>query len=313
MVRNLYPPGTVFLIVTSRTLIVSSSLAAWALGGSACVVSVEHKGQIETVEKRFTVSKPVELKLTTFDGAIEVRSWDRQEILVQVEKRGQDKDALSKIDILTDQKDDVVSVEARTTKNSTSFGIGYFVSTSAKLIASVPRNTNLSIRTADGGVVVERVTGRAEIHTGDGAIRVTETSGELLAETSDGSMQIEDVTGRVEARTNDGSIRISGTPSALRARSGDGSIVLRVRSGASMTEDWMLATGDGSISVELPDGFAAQIEADPGSDGRVRNDLTLAGLTGGDREKRVLTGALGQGGKRLTIRTADGTIRLMNY
>ena len=77
--------------MTSRALIVSSSLAACALGGSACVVSVEHQGQIESVEKRFTVSKTVELKLTTFDGAIEVRSWDRPEILVQVEKRGQDK------------------------------------------------------------------------------------------------------------------------------------------------------------------------------------------------------------------------------
>ena len=312
MVRNLDPPGTVFLIVTSRALI-ASSLAACTIGGSACVVSVEHKGQIETVEKRFAVSSTVQLKLTTFDGAIEVRSWDRPEILVQVEKRGQDKDALGKIEILTDQKADVVSVEARTTRPGTSFGIGYFVSTSAKLIASVPRNTNLSIRTADGSVVVERVTGRAEIHTGDGSVRVTETAGELLAETGDGSMQIEDVAGRVEARTSDGSIRISGTPTALRARSGDGSIVLRVRDGAAMTEDWMLATGDGSISVELPDGFVAQIEADPGSDGRVRNDLKLADMTGGTREKRILTGALGLGGKRLTIRSTDGTIRLTNY
>ena len=58
-------------------------------------------------------------------------------------------------------------------------------------------------------MVVERVTGRAEIHTGDGSIRVTETSGELLAETSDGNMQIDDVSGRVETRTGDGSIRLT--------------------------------------------------------------------------------------------------------
>jgi hypothetical protein len=45
----------------------------------------------------------------------------------------------------------------------------------------------------------------------------------------------------------------------------------------------------------------------------VRNDLKLANVVGGDREKRMLTGALGEGGKHLTIRTADGTIRLTNY
>jgi hypothetical protein len=99
----------------------------------------------------------------------------------------------------------------------------------------------------------------------------------------------------------------------VRARSGDGSIVLRIRSGAVMAEDWMVATSDGSITIELPDGFNAEIEADPSSDGRVRNDLTLASLSGGTRESRPLKGTLGQGGRRLTVRTGDGSIRLTNY
>src|SRR6186713_1707622 len=144
VVRNLNPAGTVLKGVTSRFL-ACASLTAVALGAPACVMNVDHEGTIERVEKRFTVEKIAELHLYTFDGAIEVRSWDRPEVVVQIEKRGQDKDALGKIEILTDQKDDVVSVEARTTKQGSSFGIGYFVSTSAKLVASVPRNTNLAI------------------------------------------------------------------------------------------------------------------------------------------------------------------------
>jgi DUF4097 and DUF4098 domain-containing protein YvlB len=300
--------------VTSRALL-ASCLAAATIGGPACVVNVDHEGQIEREDKRFAVSKtPADLRLTTFDGAVEVRSWDRPEVLVQIEKRGPDKESIAKIEILSEQKGDIIQVEARHTKTSSPFvGIGFFLSPSAKLIASVPRNTNVTIRTSDGAVVVSRVTGRVEIKTGDGSVRVAETAGELLAETGDGSIQIDDVTGKVEARTGDGSIRLSGTPSSLRARSGDGSIWLRIRSGAAMADDWMVATGDGSISIELPDGFAAQVEADPGSDGRVRNDLKLEGLTGGTREKRLLTGALGAGGRRLSIRTGDGTIRLTSY
>jgi hypothetical protein len=80
-----------------------------------------------------------------------------------------------------------------------------------------------------------------------------------------------------------------------------------------MTDDWMVDTGDGPISLELPDGFAAEIEADPGSDGRVRNDLVLANVTGGTRDKRILKGTLGSGGKRLVIHTGDGTIHLTRY
>jgi hypothetical protein len=290
------------------------ALAALVLAGPACVVSVDHEGLIQRVEKRFAVgSAPVDLRLDTFDGAVEVRSWDRPEVLVQIDQRGQDKAAIEKIEVRADQKGNAIEVEVRHPGRTTFVGLGVFISTSAKLIASVPRHTNLTIRSGDGSVTLERVDGRADIRTEDGSIHVVETGGELVAETGDGSIQIEDVTGRVEARTGDGSIRLSGTPGSVRARSGDGSIVLRVRNGAVMTDDWTVDTGDGSISVELPDGFAARIEADPGSDGRVRDDLGLEHVTGGTRDRRALTGTLGQGVHRLIVRSGDGTIRLTNY
>jgi hypothetical protein len=311
MVRNLCAAGTVLKGVTSR-LLACASLTAMALGAPACVVNVDHEGAIERVEKRFTVEKIAELHLYTFDGAVEVRSWDRPEILVQIEKRGQDKDAIAKIEVLSEQKGDRLQVEARHTAK-TRFVWGVFHSPSARLIANVPRQTNLIVRTGDGNVVVERVTGKAEIRTSDGSIRMTETAGSLQAETTDGSVRLDDVSGRVEARTGDGTIQLTGTPDVVRARSGDGSIVLRIRSGAVMAEDWMVATSDGTITIELPDGFNAEIEADPSSDGRVRNDLALASATGGTRESRLLKGTLGQGGRRLTVRTGDGSIRLTNY
>jgi hypothetical protein len=75
----------------------------------------------------------------------------------------------------------------------------------------------------------------------------------------------------------------------------------------------MVATADGSVTLELPSDFAAQIEADPGSDGRVRSDFVLANMTGGTRESRALTGTLGSGGKKLSVKTGDGTIRLAQY
>lgn len=312
MARNIRSPYPVSLVVTSRIL-ATAGLAVAVVGAQACVVSMDHEGTIERLDKRFTVDKVSDLNLISFDGNIEVRSWDKPEVLVQVEKRGQDKDVVSKIEILSEQKDNKILVEARYSGKTGFIGFGVYHSPSARLIASVPRNINLTIRTSDGAVVVERVNGRTEIKTGDGAIRASEVSGELVAETADGSIQIDDVSGRIEARTGDGSIRLSGTPSALRARSGDGSIVLRIRNGATMTEDWMVATSDGSVTIELPDGFNAEIEAEPSSDGRVRNDLSLADATGGTRESRTLKGRLGSGGKRITLRTGDGTIRLTNY
>jgi hypothetical protein len=287
-------------------------LTATVLMTTACAINIDQEGYIAREEKRFPAETVVDLHLYTFDGGVEIRSWDRPEVLVEIEKRGQDQEAVSKIQVLGERTGNRIQIEARH-PGKRSFVVGSFTTPSARFIVSVPRKTNLVVRSGDGSINVERVTGRLELRTSDGGIRTLETSGELLAETGDGTIQLEEVGGRVEVRTNDGSLRVTGVPAVLRARSGDGSVFVRVRRGAVMTEDWMIATGDGPVSVELPDGFDADIEADPGSDGRARSDLTLVNVSGGTRDERVLRGRLGQGGHRLVLRTADGGIRLTNY
>jgi hypothetical protein len=287
-------------------------LTATVAMSTGCAFNIDQQGYIAREEKRFPAEAVVDLHLYTFDGGIEVRSWDRSEVLIEIEKRGQDQEAVSKIQILADRTGNRIQIEARH-PGTRSFAIGRFTSPSARFIVSVPRKTNLVVRSGDGPILVERVSGRLELRTSDGSIRTLETSGELLAESGDGTIQLEEVGGRVEARTNDGSLRVTGTPAALRARSGDGSVMVRIRRGAAMTEDWMVTTEDGSVSVELPEGFDADIEADPGSDGRARSDLTLVNVSGGTRSERVLRGRLGQGGHRLLLRTGDGSINLTNY
>jgi len=294
-------------------LLSASVLTAAVICGQACDFNIDHQAYIERDEKRFAADKSLELHLYTFDGPIEIRSWDRPEAVIEIEKRGQNKEAVAKIQIIAEQNGNRIQIEARHPGSGSFVGIGRFTSPSAKFIANVPRKINVVVRTGDGSIVAERLDGRIELRTNDGTIRAVETAGQLLAETGDGSIQLEEVSGRVECRTRDGSLRITGTPSVLRARSGDGQVVVRIRNGAVMAEDWMVATDDGSISVELPDGFNASVEADPGSDGRARSELTLADTTGGTRSDRVLRGRLGQGGKKLVLRTGDGTIRITNY
>jgi hypothetical protein len=296
-------------LAASGLLLCASSLTAL----TACRINVDNQGFIEREQKRFAVEGVVELSLYTFDGAVEVRGWDRPEVVVEIEKRAEDKEAVDKITVLAEQTGKKIQIDVRHSGSRTFVGIGSFTSPSARLIVNAPHKINLEVRTADGNIVVERLEGKLELRTADGRIRATESGGDLLAESGDGSLTLEDVMGRVEARTEDGGITVSGVPGAVRARSGDGSIALRIRRGAVMTEDWMVATSDGSISAELPDDFNAMIEADPGSDSRARSDLVLADAVGGTREQRSLRGRLGAGGKTFVLRTGDGSIRLTQY
>lgn len=280
---------------------------------TACAINVDNQGHIEREDKRYVVEGVADLHLSTFDGVIEVRGWDRNDITVEIEKRGQDKDIVDRIEVLAEQKGSTITVDVRYSGSTNYIGIGSFTSTRARLIVNAPRRVNVIARSGDGNIVVDRLEGRLELKTSDGTVRAVETAGELLIESGDGSIQLEDVTGVVEARTDDGTVRVSGVPTSLRVRSGDGSIVLRVRRGAVMSQDWLVTTRDGSIVAELPEDFNALIDAEPGSGDRARSDLELTDLVGGTREQRTLRGKLGAGGRTLTLRTGDGNIRVTNY
>ena len=293
-------------------------VGATVVTSAACRMDIDSQAFIEREEKRFPAEALVELNVSTFDGSVQIRSWDRPEVMVEIEKRGQDKDAVGKISVTAEQKGNQITVDARHTGRTTMIGIGHFTSTSAKLIISVPRKCNIIARTADGAMSLDRVEGKLDLRKGDGSIKVTEGKGDVMVETADGTLTLDDVAGHVEARTRDGSVRVSGTPGALRVRTGDGSVTLRIRDGAQMTDDWMIDTGDGSVTAELPAGFNAAIDADPGSGGRVHSDFPLASasgvkITSKSRERGAVSGQLGTGGKHLTLRTGDGTIRITNY
>lgn len=301
-------------VLTGMDRLFPAVLALTLVSAGGCSVNLDSEGFIEHVEKRFPATGVVDLHVNTFDGAIEIRSWDRAEVYIDVQKRGQDKQAVDQIEVIAEQTGNRIQIEARRPGSGSVFiGFGSFTSPTARIVANIPRDTNLMVRSGDGSILVERVNGRLELRTDDGSIKTLETAGDLLAESRDGPIHLEEIEGRVEARTSDGSVRLTGTPAVVRARSEDGGITMRIRRGAAMTADWMIATADGSITMELPDDFDADIEAEPGSDGRARSELTLIEVTGGTRAERTLRGQLGKGGHRLTLRTNDGSIRLNRY
>jgi hypothetical protein len=272
------------------------------------VITADAGKYVERVDKQFAVSGTPDLTLSTFDGSIEVRAWDKPEVQVVIEKRGATKEAVDTIEIQTEQNGNQVSVTARVPK-SESFGIHFNNFRSAKLIVSAPANANIAARSGDGSIDVERITGRFELRSGDGSIRGRDLDGDIKAHTGDGSIKLEAVNGTLDVSTGDGAVSAEGRFTAVRARTGDGSVVIRAANGSSPTDDWNLTTGDGSIVLELPDTFNGELDAHTG-DGTVRmTDVTLSNVTG-TISKHTVRGRLGSGGRAVKVRTGDGSITL---
>lgn len=272
-----------------------------------CVV-VDSQGHITRDEKRFAVTGTPELRLTTFDGAIEIRSGDARTILVEIEKRGATKEALDELKIESSQDGNRINIDVKRPAHELGlFGVGR-MSPTAKLIVTMPTEGNVVARSGDGSIRIEHVHGRLELRTGDGSIRAVDIGGQLTLATSDGSVTIEDVAGELDVDTGDGSVSVAGKPSSLKLHTGDGSITFRAASGTQMKDDWSMTTGDGGIALYLPSDFGAELDAHTG-DGSIRSDLSI-GDDESDRNRRTLKGRIGAGGKVLRIRTGDGAIRL---
>jgi DUF4097 and DUF4098 domain-containing protein YvlB len=274
---------------------------------ASCTVTVDSQGQSVHQEKRFTVSGTPFVKATTFDGSIQVQSWDNSDVLVEIEKRGPTRAALDDIEVYAAQDGNRITVEARRPTGHTVHVFGLNVSSTARLIVWVPKQADIHARSGDGSVSIERVDGKLEVHTGDGSVRARDISGNMTLSSGDGSITVENAQGQLAVDTRDGSVNVSGKFGVVRLHSGDGSIVYRADPGTKMDDDWEVTTGDGTVTLYLPPDFAAELDAHTG-DGSVRSDLygnDRAAVNAGSLRARI-----GSGGRQLRIRTADGSVRL---
>ena len=288
---------------------VTSATLGLALLSAGCTVTLDSHTEILREEKRFTVDGTADLRVATFDGSIQIQSWDKPDILVEVEKRGPTREALAALQIVVDQKGNVIDLEVKRPKSESFSGLGINQSAYARLIVSVPRSTNIRARSGDGSIRIDRVTGRIELRTGDGSIRASEVAGDLNFDTGDGSIVVDGAEGSLVVDTGDGSVTVTGKIGALKLHTGDGSVVYRAQPGSAMADNWEITTGDGSVTLYLPENFGAEVDAHTG-DGRITNELNVEKDGTEDRERRTLRGRIGPGGKALRVRTGDGAIRL---
>ena len=202
------------------------------------VVGVDSQGQIVRDEKRFPVDGVPDLRLSTFDGAIEVRATEGSQVLVEIEKRGPTREAVDELRVEATQNGSRIDVEVKRPSREGIIAFGLHVSTSAKLTVSVPRRTRLVARTGDGAIRVDGVEGRLELRTGDGAIHASDVKGELVLNTGDGSITVDHAEGRLSLETGDGGVNVEGKLTAVRMHTGDGSIVYRADEATQMDDDW---------------------------------------------------------------------------
>jgi len=235
--------------------------------------------------KTFNLTGRPDLRVETSDANIRVSTWDQNTIEAKVTtvhyKIGE-----GGIRIEDHQHGDSVELEVRFPHVSFHFG---YKESRVDVEIHMPRE------------------GRVNLHTGDGKIELGGFKGEMDLRSGDGSQQIDSVEGKLHAMTGDGSIRANGRFDELELHTGDGSVSARAAAGSTLGTGWRLETGDGSVTLEIPENLSANVDLHTG-DGHI--DLEMPVTTEGKIRENEIHGKLNGGGNLLTIHTGDGSIRL---
>jgi len=238
--------------------------------------------------KTFTIAGKPELRVETSDANINVDTWDQKTIEARVTTEHY-KIGEGGIKIYDHQTGDSVELEVRFPHDIVNFG---FTHHRVDIQIHMPRE------------------GRVSLHTGDGSIRLAGLKGDMDLESSDGHQEIDAVDGTLHTRAGDGRIAATGRFDGLEITAGDGSIEAHAQAGSSLRAPWTLHTGDGSVTLQLPQTLAADIDLHTG-DGHITLDVPIA--VEGRLQQNNIRGKLNGGGGLLTIHTGDGSIRLEKF
>jgi hypothetical protein len=235
--------------------------------------------------KTYPVTAQPDVWASMGDGNVRLDVWDEHKIEAVIETVGYEIGTDFKI--IESQEGNRVRIEAKFPSGHWQVNVG-------------PRSLTLTLK-------VPR-TSKLDINTGDGDIRAVGAKGDLRFHSGDGSIDARGLDGRLVASTGDGRISVEGRFDLLDLHTGDGSVEAGVAAGSQLSSAWSVSTGDGSVTVRIPDGLKANLDAHTG-DGHLTLDVPVT--VEGAMDRSHVRGALNGGGATLTVRTGDGSIRIV--
>jgi DUF4097 and DUF4098 domain-containing protein YvlB len=243
----------------------------------------------EEWSKTYTLTGQPDLRVDTSDANIHVSTWDQKTIEAKVTTERY------KIG------DDGIRIEERQTGDTVEINVHFPHSHGVTIDWG-----NHSNRRVDINIQMPHE-GRVDLHTGDGRIDLANFKGEMQLRSGDGSQDLDSVDGKLRATTGDGHIRAHGRFDELDLKTGDGHVDAQAMAGSALAASWRLETGDGSVTLEVPENLGADVDLHTG-DGHI--DLDLPITTEGKIHEGEVRGKLNGGGNLLLIHTGDGSIRL---
>ncbi len=248
-------------------------LALCALAATASLARAESY----TFKESFTRSAPFnangELSLENINGAVEISTWDKNEILIEGEKSAKTDEELKAIELTIETSPTAATVKTHLPKRSGSWFTDNNIRASVHFKLTVPVNTVITrLNTVNASIILTGLAGPVRASTVNGRITATALRGDAKLNTVNGSIQ------------------------AAFAK-------------LAASQQLSFDTVNGSIHVSLPPGAGAEVRASV-VNGHVDCDFPIT-LAGGRIKGSSLKGTIGDGRATLKAESVNGSIHFV--
>ena len=175
-----------------------------------------------------------------------------------------------------------------------------------EFVVRVPDGVRIRAASGNGDLRIGGTSQEVEASTGNGRIDISGSTGEVTASTGNGRLTIADAHGQVEASSGSGDVRVVTSDGPVSAHTGNGDIEVSMAR-LDGSPDMQFTTGNGRVTLELPEGYSADLDATTGN-GDVTSDFAIR--TRGRLEHSRLRGTIGNGGGRLSISSGNGDVEI---
>ncbi|UCF20676.1 MAG: DUF4097 family beta strand repeat protein [Gemmatimonadota bacterium] len=199
------------------------------------------------------------------NGGISVEAWDRNEILLRARVQAHadsESDARDLVGQVNLETGGTIGAEGPRTGHDEWWSVSYEL--------RVPRRSSLDLKSLNGGISIDGVSGDIEFHTTNGGIKLAGLAGDISGSTRNGGLTVE--------------------------LSGDH------WDGAGLD----VQTTNGGVKLMIPEGYSARLESGT-TNGSIQVDfpITLQG-----RIDRKITATLGDGGPTIRLFTTNGSVAI---
>lgn len=253
-----------------------SMLKILATSSVIALLSISVKAEIvDEIEKTFDVSENASFRLDNVNGSVSISAWDKSIIKVTAIITADSQDDRDNIVIDMQHSSDNVSIETRY-KERFSWG----------------RNSEGNSSKVEYSIIVPKNSTLSEV--------------DLV----NGSLSIKNVQGEVNASSVNGSIKASGLASNSELTTVNGSIKVSYSELAEDLDRIELETVNGSIKLSVPKTLSASVNAET-THGSIKTDFGLVA------EKSLLNGSylsgnIGRGDIRITMKSVNGSVKLIS-